>query len=199
MDFDLHVGTEDAALRRQALFGEQVEEALVEALGNRGWSGLDEAGAAALAAVAVQGKLRDGEYAATNVEYRAIHFALVIGEDAQVSALFSAEAQRLVVVARTEADEQDQTLANLAVELAIDVDTSVADALDEDFHEREWTVISVISVIEMIYRRCEFSEVQAFEAWESSHEFQMYLSPHYCQLRLEAPLAAFEFELRNVL
>ena len=137
MDFDLHVSAEDAALGRQALFGEQVEKALVQALGNRGWGGLDEAGATALAAVAVQGKLRDGEYAAANVEYRAIHFALVIGEDAQVSALFSAEAQRLLVVVRAEADEQDQTLANLAVEFAINVDTSVADALDEDFHERD--------------------------------------------------------------
>ena len=68
------------------------------------------------------------------------------------------------------------------MELAIDVDASVADALDEDFHGRAWTVISVITVIEMIYRRCEFSEVQAFEAWESSHEFQMYPSPHLCQL-----------------
>ena len=150
MDFDLHVSAEDAALGRQALFGEQVEKALVQALGNRRWGGLDEARAAALAAVAVQGKLRDGEYAAANVEYRAIHFALVVGEDAQVSALFSAEAQRLVVIARAEADEQDQTLANLAVELAIDVDTSVADALDEDFHEREWTVISVIAMMRVL-------------------------------------------------
>ncbi len=202
MDFDLHVSAEDAALGRQALFGEQVEKALVQALGNRGWSGLHETGAAALAAVAVQGELRDGEHAATNVEYRAIHFALVIGEDAQVSALFSAEAQRLLVVARAEADEQDQTLADLAVELAIDVDASVADALDEDFHGREWTVIiviTVITVIEMIYRRCELSEVQAFEAWGSSHEFQMYPSPHLCQLRLESPLAALEFELWDVL
>lgn len=86
-------------------------------------------------------------------------------------------------------------MANLAVEFAIDVDASVADALDEDFHEREWTVITVI---EMIYQRCEFSEVQAFAAWESSDEFQMYPSSHHCQLRLEAPLAALEFELRNV-
>ncbi|MDE2704725.1 MAG: hypothetical protein OXI35_06615, partial [Gemmatimonadota bacterium] len=78
-----------------------------------------------------------------------------------MSALFSAEAQRLLVVARAEPDEQDQTLANSAVELAIDVDTSVADALDENFHGREWTGITVI---EMIYRRCELSEVQAFEA-----------------------------------
>ena len=73
--------------------GEQVEKALVEALGDRGWGGLDEAGAAAFAAIAVQGKLRDGEYATANVEHRAVHFALVIGEDAQMSALFSAEAQ----------------------------------------------------------------------------------------------------------
>ena len=81
------------------------------------------------------------------------------------------------------------------------MDASVADALDEDFHGRKWTVIiviTVITVIEMIYRRCEFSEVQAFEAWESSHEFQMYPSPNLCQLPLEAPLAALEFELRNV-
>ena len=136
MDFDLHVGTEDAALGRQTLCGEQVEKALVEALGDRGWGGLDEAGAAAFAAVAVQGKLRDGEHAAANVEHRAIHLALVVGEDAQVSALFSAEAQGLVVVARAKADEQDQALADLAAELAIDVDASVADALDEDFHGR---------------------------------------------------------------
>ena len=59
-------------------------------------------------------------------------------------------------------------------------------------------VITVITVIEMIYQRCEFSEVQAFEAWESSHEFQMYPSPYPCQLRVEAPLAALEFELWNV-
>ena len=107
MDFDLHVSAEDAALGRQALFGEQVEKALVEALGNRGRGGLDEAGATALAAVAVQGELRDGEHATADVEHRAVHFALVIGEYAQVSALFSAEAQRLVVVARAETDEQD--------------------------------------------------------------------------------------------
>ena len=67
-----------------------------------------------------------------------------------MGALFSTEAQRLLVVARAEADEQDQTLANLAVELAIDVDTSVADALDEDFHGREWTVISVITMMRVL-------------------------------------------------
>ena len=66
---------------------------------------MDEAGATAFAAVAVQGKLRDGEHAATDVEHRAIHFAVVIGEDTQVSALFRAEAQGLVVVIGTEADE----------------------------------------------------------------------------------------------
>lgn len=60
-------------------------------------------------------------------------------------------------------------------------------------------VITVITVIEMIYRRCELSEVQAFAAWESSHEFQMYPSPHLCQLPLEAPLTALEFELWDVL
>ena len=163
MDFNLHIGSENAALGRQALFGEQIEKALVQALGNRGWGGLDKAGAAALATVAVQGKLRDGEHATADVEHRAVHFALVVGEDAQVSALFSAKAQRLLVVARAEADEQDQALADLAAELAIDVDAGVADALDEDFHEREWTVIiviTVITVIEMIYQRCEFSALR---------------------------------------
>ena len=107
MDFDLHVGAEDAALGRQALFGEQVEKAFVEALGDRRWSGLDEAGAAAFAAIAVQGKLRDGEHAAADVEHRAIHLALVVGEDAQIRAFFSTEAQGLVVVVGAEADEQD--------------------------------------------------------------------------------------------
>ena len=136
MDFDLHVRAEDAALRRQALFGEQVEKALVEVLGNWGRGGLDEAGAAAFAAVAVQGELRDGEHAAADVENRAVHLALVVGEDAQVSALFSAEAQRLVVVALTEADEQEQATADLGAELIIDADAGLADALDEDFHGR---------------------------------------------------------------
>ena len=105
--------------------------------GARGWGGLDKAGAAALATVAVQGKLGDGEYAAADVEDRAIHLALVVGEDAQMSALFSAEAQGLVVVAGAEADEQEQALADLAVELAIDADAGAADALDEDFHGRK--------------------------------------------------------------
>ena len=134
MDFDLHVRAEDAALGRQALFGEQGEKALVEALGDLGRGGLDEAGTAALAAVAVQGKLRDGEHAAADVEHRAIHLALVVGKDAQVGALFSTEVQGLLVVARAEADEQDQALTDLAVELAVHVDAGVADALDEDFH-----------------------------------------------------------------
>ena len=55
----------------------------------------------------------------------------------------------------------------------------------------------MIVVISVIIAMRVF-KTQVFGAWESSHEFQMYPSPYLCQLRLEAPLAALEFELRNV-
>ena len=151
----------------------RVEKALVQTLGDSGWGGLDEAGATALAAVAVQGKLRDGEYAAADVEHRAIHLAIVIGEDAQVSALFRAEAQCSPRRRRDRNRRVGLALVNLAAELAIDVDASVADALDEDFHGRG-TVIGVKGW-------CAKWDIPTGSPSELSDEFQMYPSLPPCQ------------------
>lgn len=130
MDFDLHICAEDTALGFEALCGEDCEEVLVEGFGFFGRGGSSEAGAAALAAIAVEGELRDAEHAAADVEERAVHLALVVGKDAQVGALFGAEAQGLFVVARAEADEQEQTLVDLADGFSVDGDAGLADALD---------------------------------------------------------------------
>ena len=81
------------------------------------------------------------------------------------------------------------------MELAIDVDASVADALDEDFHGREWTVISVISVITVMR---VLGKSKSLRLGNRRMSFKCTPRRTYCQLSIEAPLAALEFELRNV-
>ena len=101
------MGTEGAPCGGEALFGEDFEEALVERFGHI-WTGHTiEAGTPALAAVAVEGELRDAEHAATDVQQRAVHLAVIVGEYAQIGALFGAEAQGGFVVNGSEADEEE--------------------------------------------------------------------------------------------
>ena len=106
MDFYLHMGSENAALGLQPQRGEHNEETFVEGFGLYGAGGLIETGSAALAAIAVEGELRNAQNTAADIEYGAVHFALVVGENAQVDAFICAEAQGFVVVAGAESDKE---------------------------------------------------------------------------------------------
>ena len=117
------------------MFGEDFKEAFVKDFGFL-WRGrLIKAGTASLAAVAVESELRNAEHATADVEQRAIHLAVVVGKDAQISALFGAEAQGLFVIGGAEADEKEQALLDFADGRIIDSDAGLANALDKSSHD----------------------------------------------------------------
>ena len=72
-----------------------------------GLGSLVEAGAASFAALAVERELRYREDRAACIEDRVVHFALVVGENSQMSAFLSAEAQFALCIAGAEADEEE--------------------------------------------------------------------------------------------
>ena len=98
-------------------------------------------GPPAAATVAVERELRHRQDGAADVEQRAVHLAVAVGEDAQIGTLFGAEAQVLFVVAGAEADQEEQALLDLADDCIIDSDAGLADALDEGSHRGDSFVI----------------------------------------------------------
>ena len=138
------MGAKSAICGSQALFGEDFKKALVKDFGFF-WRGrLIKAGTASLAAVAVESELRNAEHATADVEQRAIHLAVVVGKDAQISAFFGAEAQGLFVIGGAEADEKEQALLDLADGRIIDSDAGMANALDKSSHDEDCFVFFTV-------------------------------------------------------
>jgi hypothetical protein len=122
------VSTVKPALRQQR------HEPLVEGDGDVGLRRLHEAGAAPLTRIAVKGELGDDEKAASHLLHRAVHLAVLVGEDAQPQHLLRHPRQLFVAIPLAEAGQQQEAVADLAGDLAIDADGSGGDALEDEAH-----------------------------------------------------------------
>src|SRR3984893_2542336 len=106
-------------------------EFLVELFGKCGRAGGNEGGAALAACVAIQSELRDHQRGALCVEDGAVHFALIVLEDAEIADFFwqGARHGRGVGVAYAEKDHQAES--DFTCDAALDGDFGAADPLDD--------------------------------------------------------------------
>ena len=128
------MGGEDAGFYGEAQGLEELGGFFVEVLGEVGWGGGVEAWASAFAAVAVEGELGDEQDVAVGFEEGEVHFALVVGEDAEVGDFFGEVLGVGVGVGFGDGEVDEQALVDLACGLVVDVDAGVGDALDYGAH-----------------------------------------------------------------
>src|SRR5947199_4351959 len=86
--FDLHIGTENAARHFQSIGSNSFLEALDQRLCYSGGSSIGKTGTASPAHISVEGEPRDDKGLAADVEQRAVHLALFVFEYAQVDDFF---------------------------------------------------------------------------------------------------------------
>src|SRR5829696_9409563 len=102
--------------------------------GNGWWGGIDEAGAAAFAAIRVEGELRDDEHAdrlpsLQQIERRTIEIAIRVIEDTEVGDLARQEVRRSRSIVQGDADEKEEAWTDLAGGLARDRHSSAGHPL----------------------------------------------------------------------
>ena len=86
VNLDQHVLLKDARPDMDATSFEKASECLNEWLGDVGWCGVGESGAAALAGARIESELADDEGCSSRVEQGQIELAGVVGENAEVGA-----------------------------------------------------------------------------------------------------------------
>jgi len=111
-----------------------VDEEVVELAGFFWWGGGVEGGALAASYVAVEGELGDGEDAAADILQAEVHFAVLIFEDAEARDFFCEVGGVGLGVVVGDAEQDQQSGADLAGDFAVDCDLSAADALDDRSH-----------------------------------------------------------------
>ena len=111
---NLHIGAELAVLGREAQALALGKELLVEGHGHVGACGGEEIGAAAVAAVAVEGELADHQNASAHVGKPLIHFIVFVAENAKPQHLFRELAAKGGGVVLGDAQENEKALADLA-------------------------------------------------------------------------------------
>ena len=133
--FDFHGGLEAAGFAGQSQGADLIDEEFVELAGMAGRGGGVEGRTFAAADVAVERELRDCQNAGAGFERAAVHFPLVIFEDAEAGDFFG-EVNRVgfgVVAGNAEEDEESQ--ADLASDLVADRNLGAAYALHDRSHE----------------------------------------------------------------
>jgi hypothetical protein len=95
---------------------------------------VNEAGAAAFSAIAVQGELADNEHRALGFNKRAVHLAFVVWEDSQLNNLVRKLRRVVGAVVNSDSQENQKPDADLAGDLAIDDNFGSADALNASTH-----------------------------------------------------------------
>jgi len=109
-------------------------EKLIKPLGVGGKRGTGKGRPVAFAAVGVQRELRDHEQLAAGVDNRAIHFALLVCENAQVRNLVAKRLRTLFVVLFADAQENAQARTDFSNDFVSHGYTSFADSLKDDAH-----------------------------------------------------------------
>src|SRR6266550_129917 len=117
-----------------AALTQQGHEAFVQGDRHGRRRGVDKAGAAPLAGIAVERELRDDEDAATDVGEIAVHFAFVVSEDAQTKNLFGHPRQLCIGVGRRETGEHEKAGPDLSGNPAFHPNLRTLDPLEDDSH-----------------------------------------------------------------
>lgn len=107
---------------------------LVESLGVGGQRGIRKRWTVALAAIRIQSKLRDHEQLAAGVDNRAIHFALLVCENAQVRNLIGKGFRALFVVLFADAQKNAQALTDFSDDLFAHIHSGLRDSLNDGTH-----------------------------------------------------------------
>src|SRR5579885_3432612 len=131
---DRHHGLEDAAGDGDAEAAKGFAEGFVEGFGLLGRSGGDEAGAALASGVTVESELRNDEGGALCIQQGAIHFAVVVLEDAQVGAFFGQGCSGRGRIIATDAEQNHQAGADFSGDAAFDGYAGAAYALQDGSH-----------------------------------------------------------------
>jgi len=131
---NVHHGLKNAGLDCDCALPAEVDELVVQLARQLGRCRLVPGGAAAFAAVAVQGELGDDQQLAADIDERTVHHPVRIIEDAQMQDLFHHPGKILVGVAAVDAQEDDQPFGDGAGDLPVDLDLGPADTLDDGSH-----------------------------------------------------------------
>ena len=118
----LHIRTEAAMLGLEAVLPADVQEFLVQGLAQLGTGGAHKAGAAALAAVAVEGELADHQHLTAHGLQAQVHLVIFILENAQCQAFFGQAAAFGLGILGTDAQQDQKAPADLAHHLAVNGD-----------------------------------------------------------------------------
>src|SRR5262249_10492622 len=110
------------------------DEVLVELLGRHRLERADERGSPALAHVAVERELRDGEEPAADLEEAAVHLALVVLEDAEGHHLVDEVRDILRSVAGAGSDEDAEPATDATDDRAVDAHLGAAHPLNDRPH-----------------------------------------------------------------
>lgn len=131
---DVHVGGEGAGLDGEVEGAEEVGGGFVEFAGEVGRRGGGEAWSSAFAAVAVEGELADEQDVSVGVEEGEVHFAVGVGEDAEVGDFFGDPFGVFGGVLFSDGEVDEQAGADPADGFVVDGDGGVGDALNDGSH-----------------------------------------------------------------
>ena len=106
-------------LRRIAQFFADGEEFFIKGIAQFGAGSIGEAGAAALAAVAVESELADHQHFASHSVQTQIHFAVFILKNPQAKGLFGKIAAFFFSVVGADTQQNQKTLADFAIYFAV--------------------------------------------------------------------------------
>ena len=118
-DLDRHVRLKDSGCDAYSERLQGADKFFVERSALLRRCGVNEAGPALAARVAVERELRNGEYCAAHLQQRAIHFALIIAENAQVHDFFGRGCGRSWRIVSSHGDEDCEARANFARDVAV--------------------------------------------------------------------------------
>jgi hypothetical protein len=130
-----HIRTKYSGLDVQSSRNEQLDKDLVEQLGLLRPRGVNVAGTAALAAVAIKSELADDQHAAADFRYREIHFAVGVVEEAQARDLLRHEVGSGGIVRMGDPQQHEQPALDGANYLAFHLNARSTDSLDAGSHD----------------------------------------------------------------
>ena len=132
--FDLHVGPKLPGCDGNALSLDGMDERFIERNSDGRRSGIDETGAAAFTAIAVEGELADDQDAAAGFGDIEVHFAVGVAKDSEARDLVGQPVGAIGRVVMRHAEQDEQPPADLADDVAFDADAGFGDSLNEGTH-----------------------------------------------------------------
>ena len=118
---DLHIRTELTVLRGITQFLTDGKELLIQPVAQLGVSRIGKAGTAALAAVAVEGKLADHQHLTAHIRQASVHFSVFILENPQTQSFFAKIPAFFFCILRADAQKNQKALPDLTDDFPIDL------------------------------------------------------------------------------